>query len=146
MPESGLEWPASLDVPGLLAGGWRPTPFREFVIKVHSRCDLACDYCYMYEMADKSWRERPKRMSADIAEQTAVRVGEHARAHRTADIALILHGGEPLLAGPELIARLVTATRREAGEQVRVAASIQTNGVSTTPISPCSANWTSRWE
>jgi uncharacterized protein len=129
MPESGLEWPASLDVPGLLAGGWRPTPFREFVIKVHSRCDLACDYCYMYEMADKSWRERPKRMSADIAEQTAVRVGEHARAHRTADIALILHGGEPLLAGPELIARLVTATRREAGEQVRVAASIQTNGV-----------------
>jgi uncharacterized protein len=36
------------------ATGWRPVPFREFIVKVHSRCDLACDYCYMYEMADRS--------------------------------------------------------------------------------------------
>ena len=30
-------------------------PFREFVLKVHSRCDLACDHCYVYEHADQSW-------------------------------------------------------------------------------------------
>lgn len=124
-----FEWPATLDVPGLRAGGWRPVPFREFVVKIHSRCDLACDYCYMYEMADQSWRDRPRRMSEETAEQTAFRIGDHAREHRVPEVMLILHGGEPLLAGPELITRLVTATRRQAGSHIRVDASVQTNGV-----------------
>jgi uncharacterized protein len=128
-PESGLEWPATLDIQALQAGGWRPVPFREFVVKIHSRCDLACDYCYMYEMADQSWRDRPKRMSGETSDQTAFRIGDHARKHRITEVALILHGGEPLLAGPELITRLVTATRREVGTEVRVDASVQTNGV-----------------
>jgi uncharacterized protein len=126
------EWPATLDVAALLAGGWRPVPFREFIVKIHSRCDLACDYCYMYEMADQSWRDRPRRMSVEIAEQTAVRIGEHARAHALSEIVLILHGGEPLLAGHELIWRLVTATRKEVGPGVGVAVHLQTNGVGLT--------------
>src|SRR5689334_5258923 len=76
-PVSGLEWPSTLDVPALLASGWNPVPFREFIVKVHSRCDLSCDYCYMYEMADQSWRDRPRRMSDEIAAWTATRIGDH---------------------------------------------------------------------
>lgn len=126
---SGGEWPQTLDVPSLLAGGWRPVPFRSFVVKVHSRCDLACDYCYMYELADQTWRDRPRRMSAEIADHAAFRIGEHARTHRMTSVDLILHGGEPLLAGPDLISRLVTETRAQAGPGIRVNASIQTNAV-----------------
>jgi uncharacterized protein len=112
-----------------MAGGWRPIPFREFVVKVHSRCDLACDYCYMYEMADQSWRDRPRRMSIEIARRTAMRIGEHARSHQIPSVALILHGGEPLLAGRELIIELVCATRAAVGPGVQVDARVQTNGV-----------------
>ena len=125
---SRLAWPASLDVPALLAEGWRPSPFREFIVKVHSRCDLSCDYCYMYEMADQSWRDQPRAMSAETADVTARRIGEHARAHGLRDITLILHGGEPLLAGRDLISRLVTSTRRSAGPGITVHAAVQTNG------------------
>lgn len=126
---SRLEWPASLDVTSLLTAGWRPLPFREFIVKVHSRCDLSCDYCYMYEMADQSWRTQPRSMSADIADLTAWRIGEHAVAHNLPDITLILHGGEPLLAGRDLLGRLITATRRAAGPHTAVNAMVQTNGV-----------------
>jgi uncharacterized protein len=112
-----------------VATGWRPVPFREFIVKVHSRCDLSCDYCYMYEMADQSWRDQPRRMSVEIAELTAKRIGEHARAHRSSDVVLILHGGEPLLAGHDLISHLVNATRESVGPTVRVDVRIQTNGV-----------------
>ena len=91
-----------------MTDGWKPLPFREFIVKIHSRCDLSCDYCYMYEMADQSWRDQPRRMSLEVAEHAASRIGEHARAHRTPSVELILHGGEPLLAGRELISRLVT--------------------------------------
>jgi hypothetical protein len=33
-----------LDVAATIADDWRPVPFREFIIKIHSRCDLACDH------------------------------------------------------------------------------------------------------
>lgn len=104
-------------------------PFREFIIKIHSRCDLACDYCYMYEMADQTWRDRPRRMTQEIAEHTAMRIGEHARTHHLRNISIILHGGEPLLAGAGLIQYFVTAVRHAAGSSVTVEASVQTNGV-----------------
>lgn len=126
---SWLEWPASLDVSSLLEEGWRPFPFREFIVKVHSRCDLSCDYCYMYEMADQTWRDQPRAMSLDTAELTARRIGEHASAHGLRDVTLILHGGEPLLAGRDLISRLVTSTRRWAGHGTTVHVAVQTNGV-----------------
>ena len=125
----GLEWPLTLDVRGLQAAGWSPVPFREFVVKIHSRCDLACDYCYMYEMADQSWRDRPRRMSMEVAHHTATRIGEHARVHRIPSVTLIMHGGEPLLAGRELIAELVYATRATVGPGVQVIAKVQTNGI-----------------
>jgi uncharacterized protein len=126
---AGFEWPATLDVTAVLAEGWASVPFQEFIVKIHSRCDLACDYCYMYEMADQSWRDRPRRMSDEIASQTAMRIGEHTRAHRLDRISLVVHGGEPLLAGRDLISHLVTSVRREAGPGVEVDVTVQTNGV-----------------
>jgi uncharacterized protein len=112
-----------------MIGGWRPVPFREFVVKVHSRCDLACDYCYMYEMADQSWRDRPRRMSMETANRTAMRIGEHVRSHHIPSVALIMHGGEPLLAGRELISELVHATFAAVGPDVQVDVRVQTNGI-----------------
>jgi uncharacterized protein len=131
-PGQGLEWPFSLDVPALLNEGWQPAPFSEFIVKINSRCDLSCDYCYMYEMADQSWRGQPKRMSADIADATASRIGEHARAHGLREVELVLHGGEPLLAGQQLIWSLVEATRKAVGPEIAVHAHVQTNAVGLT--------------
>ncbi|MEV7525650.1 radical SAM/SPASM protein FxsB, inactivated metallohydrolase extension form [Streptomyces sp. NPDC091371] len=73
--------------------------FREIVLKVHSRCDLACDHCYVYEHADQSWRARPKVISPEVISHTASRLAEHARDHALPSVTVILHGGEPLLAG-----------------------------------------------
>jgi uncharacterized protein len=83
----------------------------------------------MYEMADQSWKKQPRVMSEETADLTAMRIGEHARAHDLDRVALILHGGEPLLAGEDLIARLVEATRKAVPSSVTVDASVQTNAV-----------------
>ena len=123
------EWPLTLDVHALLADGWKPTPFREFVLKIHSRCDLACDYCYMYELADQTWRLRPSRMPWTIVDQAASRIAEHIHTHNLTRITVIMHGGEPLLAGPDLISHVVTTIRDRAGPQARVDVVVQTNGV-----------------
>ncbi|HLU71594.1 MAG TPA: FxsB family cyclophane-forming radical SAM/SPASM peptide maturase [Nonomuraea sp.] len=98
------------------------------MVKVNSRCDLSCTYCYVYEMADQSWRAQPVRMTPATASRVAARVAEHVRTHGLPSVELILHGGEPLLAGPDLLAHLVTATRDAVGGAARVGARIQTNG------------------
>jgi uncharacterized protein len=105
-----------------------PGPFRQFILKIHSRCDLACDHCYVYTMADQRWRERPLVMSRRIIDQTAGRVAEHVRAHRLSSVDIVLHGGEPLLAGPERIEYCISRIRSAVGHRCRVGAHVQTNG------------------
>ena len=57
-------WPLlDLDVAKIRAAGNQAVPFRQFILKVHSRCNLSCSYCYVYEMADQGWRGLPRRMS-----------------------------------------------------------------------------------
>ncbi|NRQ33603.1 FxsB family radical SAM/SPASM domain protein [Nonomuraea sp. NN258] len=112
-----------------MATGWKPYPFQQFILKIHSRCDLACRHCYVYEMADQSWRSQPRRMSDAIAERAIQRIAEHAEQHKLPAIEVILHGGEPLLAGPELISRLVRGVRSAVGAGTRVDVNLQTNGV-----------------
>ncbi|MFL6114462.1 MAG: FxsB family cyclophane-forming radical SAM/SPASM peptide maturase, partial [Catenulispora sp.] len=89
-----------------------PVPFRQFVLKVHSRCDLACDHCYMYEHADQSWRSRPKVMTLATAEQIGRRAAEHARRHGVETVKFVLHGGEPLLAGVERLEGIILRLRK----------------------------------
>jgi uncharacterized protein len=102
-------------------------PFRQFVLKVHSRCNLACHYCYVYEMNDQSWRTQPHRMSTATIQLTIKRIAEHVRTHRLETAAIVLHGGEPLLAGAAFLAEM--AGRMRSGIPARVEVSLQTNGL-----------------
>jgi len=127
--EMALEWPAMLDVDELVTKGWRPNPFRQFLLKVHSRCNLSCDYCYMYTLADQSWRFRPPRMSPSLLTLTARRIAEHARVHKLDSVRVILHGGEPLLAGRSYLADAVRLLRQTLEPVVRLYVNLQTNGI-----------------
>jgi uncharacterized protein len=109
--------------------GTPPVPLSQFVLKVHSRCDLACDHCYVYEAADQSWRRRPIVISDEVAARAAARIAEHARAHSLSVVQVVLHGGEPLLAGRNRLERIITALRAAAEGTCRLDLRIHTNGV-----------------
>jgi uncharacterized protein len=104
-------------------------PFREFVLKIHSRCDLACDHCYVYEHADQSWAARPKVITDQVIERAAYRLAEHAAQHRLSGISVILHGGEPLLAGPTRLRRICEQLRTALDGITTLDLRIHTNGV-----------------
>ncbi|MFI9270784.1 FxsB family cyclophane-forming radical SAM/SPASM peptide maturase [Kitasatospora sp. NPDC052896] len=104
-------------------------PFSQFVVKVHSRCDLACDHCYVYEHADTSWRGRPRAIAPEVLDQTARRIAEHAAAHRLPAVHVVLHGGEPLLAGPVLLRRAAESLRAALPPDCALDLRIHTNGV-----------------
>src|SRR5688572_3116436 len=76
------EWHADpSDDSSLAPDGCLPVPFREFVLKLSERCNLACPQCFVFEMADQSWRSKPARMREALLATTAERIAEHARRH-----------------------------------------------------------------
>ncbi|WP_405509798.1 radical SAM/SPASM protein FxsB, inactivated metallohydrolase extension form [Streptomyces cyaneofuscatus] len=108
-------------------------PFREIVLKVHSRCDLACDHCYVYEHADQSWRTRPRTISDHVVSRTAQRLAEHARTHALPSVTVILHGGEPLLAGPARLRRVCEEFTSALAGIAALDLRIHTNGLQLSP-------------
>jgi uncharacterized protein len=109
--------------------GRLPVPLSQFILKVASRCDLACDHCYVYESADQSWRLRPRVVPDAVTAQAAQRIAGYARANHLATVRVVLHGGEPLLAGPARL-RLIMAEFRSALRGIcRLDLAIHTNGV-----------------
>ncbi|MFG2588543.1 radical SAM/SPASM protein FxsBH, inactivated beta-hydroxylase extension form [Streptomyces sp. NPDC048438] len=108
-------------------------PFREIVLKVHSRCDLACDHCYVYEHADQSWRTRPKTVSDHVISRTAQRLAEHAKTHALPSVSVILHGGEPLLAGPRRLRRVCEEFGSALAGVAELDLRIHTNGLQLSP-------------
>jgi uncharacterized protein len=102
--------------------------FRQFVLKANSRCNLACDHCYVYESVDQGYLTQPVQMTDQVVDAVAARIREYARRHGWESTRIVLHGGEPLLSGPIRLRQLIHRLRAGLGE-VRAELSLQTNGV-----------------
>lgn len=102
---------------------------RQFILKISSRCDLACDYCYIYELGDERWRDRPRVMSRATVDHAAARIAEHLAAEPPSAVDVVLHGGEPLLAGADFLRHCVRQLHRVVGPVTTVRIGVQTNGV-----------------
>lgn len=96
------------------------------LLKVASRCNLDCGYCYVYHMGDHSWRSQPKLMSEQIAARVAASIGAQYRRQQT-PFSVVLHGGEPLMLGPERLDNLCGMLRAELPHPCGI--HVQTNGV-----------------
>ena len=106
-----------------------PVSVSHYVLKVHSRCDLACDDCYVYQHADQSWRVKPRALDVATARQAALRISDHARQHRLGEVDIVLHGGEPLLLGHDGLQAVVHTLRSLIDPVTRLDLRIHTNGV-----------------
>jgi uncharacterized protein len=101
---------------------------RALVLKVASRCNLNCDYCYVYNLGDDTWRSQPHRMSGETIFKTCTRVREHCIEHQIRQFVFIFHGGEPLLAGQEFFREFITVARRALEGICFPIFTVQTNG------------------
>jgi uncharacterized protein len=109
--------------------GTANVPLSQVILKVHSRCDLACNHCYVYEGADKSWRNRPRAIPDQVISRMAERLADHARSCGLDEMQIILHGGEPLLAGRDRLRRVATELQSNVQGLCRLDLRIHTNGV-----------------
>ena len=103
-------------------------PFSLFVLKIASRCNLNCDYCYVYNKADSSWKSKPAVMSDETFDAALGRIRRHCEASGQRVVRLAFHGGEPTMVGPRRFDDWCERARAALADVVSVGLSIQTNG------------------
>lgn len=100
-----------------------------FLLKVASRCNLDCDYCYVYHHADQGWRLMPRLLDRENQDAFALRLAEYVQLAEVNRCVVIFHGGEPLLMGASEIAKFAHRLRRAVGADTQIDFSVQTNGL-----------------
>jgi uncharacterized protein len=104
-------------------------PISAIILKLASRCNLNCSYCYLYNHEDKTYLEKPKLISDRVYDATLDRISSYC-SHLGADasMSVVFHGGEPTMIGHRRFDELATRARQRLGPQLSALA-MQTNGV-----------------
>ncbi|WP_440637626.1 radical SAM protein [Bradyrhizobium sp. PUT101] len=96
------------------------------IVKLASRCNLNCTYCYLYQHADQSYLGRPPLISDRVFDAILLAMIRHCERHAPHRMSMLFHGGEPLLVGPTRLGKFVKRARAALGTSLR-SLSIQTN-------------------
>ena len=96
------------------------------LVKVASRCNINCSYCYVYNMGDDNWKNLSKFMSEETIDALCDSLLELVLNQKKC-FSVVLHGGEPFLLGAKKLSHLLKKLREVL--PVRYPISIQTNGI-----------------
>jgi uncharacterized protein len=99
------------------------------VLKVASRCNLNCEYCYMYNLGDETYKSQPKFMSQEIVENLLTKVKIYLTKNGGKTFQFIFHGGEPLLVEHDFYQTFVRKANEILPPFTKIDYVIQTNGV-----------------
>jgi len=84
---------AALRRPGTIPAA--PRPFGFVLVKLASRCNINCTYCYWFR--DAEVYEKPAVLTLEAEDAFCLRLEEHIREFNLPVFLLVFHGGEPLL-------------------------------------------------
>lgn len=96
------------------------------LIKVASRCNINCSYCYVYNMGDDNWARQSKLMLPETVAAICAALAALIQ-HQPAPFSVVLHGGEPLLLGSRRLDELLGQLRAVLPTTYPI--SLQTNGI-----------------
>jgi uncharacterized protein len=96
------------------------------LLKIASRCNLDCTYCYVYQMGNDGWKSQPKKMDGQTLTVIAQQLAKLASSQKRG-FSVVFHGGEPLLVGADRFERMCRTLRQILPEEC--ALHLQTNGM-----------------
>ncbi len=100
-----------------------------FVVKIASRCNINCTYCYMYNLGDSSYKLQPKFIEKTTTINFVNKLLSHLQKSNTGTVFIILHGGEPLLMKKEDFEYFMDSFKILSENNIRVVFALQTNGI-----------------
>ncbi len=105
--------------------------FDALILKIASRCNLNCSYCFMYNLGDNTYKNQPKFMDVNMIDSILEKTASYIIANNQKRFSFIFHGGEPLLMDKEFFRIFVTKANKikEQLQDVSFYYLTQTNGV-----------------
>ncbi|MHA7057467.1 radical SAM protein [Aquimarina sp. M1] len=105
--------------------------FDALILKIASRCNLNCSYCFMYNLGDTTYKGQPKFMSYNMIDSILEKTKKYILTYDKKEFSFIFHGGEPLLIEKEFYRTFVSKANiiKEELKDVVFRYDIQTNGV-----------------
>src|SRR5258708_34235776 len=70
------------------------------LLKVASRCNINCSYCYVFNMGDDNWSRLQKRISTGTIDAFSASLKRLAT-YQDSIFSIVLHGRDPLLLVPQ---------------------------------------------
>lgn len=105
-------------------------PFHHYIVKIASKCNLNCSYCHIYNHADTGWKKQPAFIDMATFQKFCDRVLEHCQAYDKKNVRVILHGGEPLLAGAKRLSQMAGIVKSTLiANNINAVLSLQSNGL-----------------
>jgi len=102
------------------------TEIDTILIKVASRCNINCTYCYVYHMGDDNWSRQSKFMSDETIDSMCNQLEVLSKSQQKL-FSIVLHGGEPFLMGVSRLRKLLLQLRQVLSIEYPI--SIQSNGI-----------------
>lgn len=99
------------------------------VLKVAARCNIDCDYCYVFKHADQSFKKQPRLLNMSLIKAFAHQVDTYLSVTGQPEISICFHGGEPLLGGISYFQKMMLVFKETMSNFEKVLWGIQTNGV-----------------
>ncbi|CAL2057596.1 radical SAM protein [Tenacibaculum sp. 190524A05c] len=105
--------------------------FNSLALKIASRCNLNCSYCFMYNLGDTTYKKQPKFMSTEIVDHIITKTKAYIKKYNKKEFSFIFHGGEPLLAPKQFYIDFIDKVNHIKKElpDVTFHFDVQTNGV-----------------
>lgn len=97
------------------------------LIKIASRCNINCSYCYIYHLGDVNWSRIDKLMSHETMNNIVSSLKSLAN-NQKQKFSTVLHGGEPLMLGASCLHQFLELLRETLPDH-DYPISIQTNGI-----------------
>ena len=99
------------------------------VLKIVERCNINCTYCYMFNMDDQTYMNRPKYITIDTIKSVANFLKNGALELELDKITLEFHGGEPLMLRIQTFDEMCSIFTAELKELVDLTLILQTNAM-----------------
>lgn len=94
------------------------------IVKLIQTCNIACDYCYVYEHADASHATLPRRMTLETLDKLGRDLAAAIDSGHIPGARVVFHGGEPLMIGKRAFLAIVARLR---AHSPKIELALQTN-------------------
>lgn len=101
----------------------------QVVVKITERCNINCNYCYVFNQGNEDYKKHPPQLPLSIIEGLGNFLSTAVKEQNISHVILTFHGGEPLLMKKERFESMCSSLTKKLNGLCEVSLVLQSNGL-----------------